>query len=144
MWMTLWQQHCRRSDTVSLLAISAFQRITLPSKGYEIHSHTVPHHTKYSHSHTTQNLGLPHPINFLNLDISCMWLLRTQKQIFQYHYARILGGQNHSGHDVRQEGTGHASSPVSIWASLLTQLTLFLPGITYQIITHIVILTSTE
>jgi hypothetical protein len=69
-----------------------------------------------------------------------MQMLGTQKQVFQYHYARILGGQNHSGHDVTKEGTVHVRSPISLSVSLL--LTLFLSGTAYQIITHIVMLSS--
>jgi hypothetical protein len=97
-----------------------------------------------THSHTPENLGIPQSINVLNLDISCLQLLLTQKQVFQYHYIRILSGENHSGHDVTQEGTVHVRSPILLSASLLTQLTLLLSGITYQIITHIVMLTSLE
>jgi hypothetical protein len=126
----LSQQCCWRSDALSLLVISAFQRITMPSKHYEIHSDTA------SQCHTPEKLGLKQSTNFLELNITCMWLLHSQKQVFQYHYAWILGGQNHSGNGVKKEGTVHASLPISMSASLLTHLTLLLSAITYQISTY--------
>lgn len=121
------EQCCWRIDTVSLMVISVFKIITLPSKHYEILAqwHSVTPHTP----------GLWHSNNFMYLDISCMWLLLTQKQVFQYHYARIFGGQNHSVQDVKKDDTCKTAHLI---VSQFTHTT------THQIITRILMLTSVQ